>query len=249
MRIRDRKCLAFSLFLFLFLVFAPSLAGAITVNVPGTDIVGELEIDWYEIMSEAYAPDCLIRGCHIGVSFSRTTGSDSIEAANLRWLQLVTTNAPSLADHAAEFVCFIDGIYDFLHHDLHDEPFYWARDDLQWTRNDAQFWFEDAPHADYCGYDFEWDVDSQFELYLVRQLDEAIQVLAKITWGYKLDTSDQVKLHRARLQRQNRPSQALEETLAEDFPSWTLVGASGEEGDGDASADEGGLGDGGGGGG
>jgi hypothetical protein len=239
-RIRDFKPLSSCFLLVLFLLCAPSLAGALTVSVPGTDIVGELQVDAYEI-SEIDWADSYMRGCQIEVSFLRTAGSDSMEDKNLRWLQLVSTNDPSYTNDPTQVVHLIDGVFDQLYHDLYDEPFYWARGDLIWNRSDSQFFFGDMPATN--GWVLGWDIDTRFELYLVRQIGKTIQVLARITWGYRVDTSGVVRLYGAPLQKQNVASQAARQTLAEDFPGWSFTaGATSGDGDMEPSGDDGGDG-------
>lgn len=246
MRTRDLKRFASSSVLLLLIFSAPSLAGALTVSVPGTDIVGVLGVDSYDV----YIDDD-IRGCTMETSFVRTSGSDSIKEENLRWLQLWSNNYPQNTDDPTQYVHIIDGSYDVPV----DNPFYFTWYQLDWFRGDSAFFFHDTPRTNYWQYVWDldwydgWDLHNQFELYLVRQMDKTIQILAKITWGYQVDTTGVVKVHNAHLHTQNKPSQVLEQTLAEDFRGWSFTGTSGGDGDAEPSGDSGGDDDGGGGGG
>ncbi|MDY6951037.1 MAG: hypothetical protein SWE60_05965 [Thermodesulfobacteriota bacterium] len=250
MIIRATKLLSFFI-LVLFMVSGPSLAGAITVSVPGTDIVGDLGVDLYRIDLKSY----YMRGCHIEVNFLRASGSDSIEEENLRWFQMVTTNEPFLTNSPTNYVHLIDGFYDPFYRGPIDEPFYWARSNLAMYRSDSHLFFGDMPATSswYEGWDLPWydgwDIDTQFELYLVRPVDKVIHVLAKITWGYVVDTSGQVRLYDARVRRQTAPSQAAKVELVKDFPDWSFAGATSGDGDAEPDGDGGDSGDGGGGGG
>ena len=251
----DIRRLGFLLVLVLFIFSAPSSAAGITVTVPETDIVGKLKVQRCEINR---SDNNYMRGCHIEINFLRVSGDDSIAEENLRWLQLVSTNEPALTDDSAQFVQFIDQMREPTSHFVGEDPFYWPRVDLHLHRSDSALFFGDMPATDswYYGWDeFEWydgwTIKNQFELYLVRELDKAIQVLAKITWGYQVDTRGVVVLYQPHLQNQNVPSQILEETLAEEFPDWSLTATASEDGNIAPSGDDGEIddGDGGGGGG
>lgn len=238
--------------LVLLILFSPSLAAGITVSVPDTDIVGELGVEYYG----TYIEDYFWRGCIIKLTFARTTGSGSIEDANLRWLQLVSTNTPFFTDDQTQYVQFIDSFYDPTYRGPADEPFYWSRGRLAHYRSDSELFFGDMPNTAewYYGWELEWydgwDIDNRFELYLVRHLaGKTIQPLARIKWGYYVDTSGEVRIYTARLQKLSTPSKAIEQALAEDFPDWSFVGASGGNGVQEPSSDGGGVGGGGGGGG
>ncbi len=169
-RQRCIKPFSFLWLLVLLVLSAPSFARAITVRVPGTDIIGGLSVDKYEI----YVPDGYRRGCYIEVTFVRASGNDSIKAKNLRWLQLVSTNDPLWTNDPAQFDHFIDPQPD--DDPLYYEPFYWTRRELLFYRSDSKFEFADRP---FTTWDRRSEVDTQFELYLVRQLDHSIQVLPR----------------------------------------------------------------------
>jgi hypothetical protein len=107
--------------------------------------------------------------------------------------------------------------------------------ELLFYRGDSKLEFVDAP---FTTWDTTSEVDTQFELYLARQQDQSIQLLAKITWGFQIDASGLVSLHDARLSTVSMPSEALDQALEEQFPGWDFI----ESSNGDAEPGGGGGG-------